>query len=400
MEDDKKPHNPATPDPIHPYTNESHVGNENEGFVLLPGQNEIKFKHHPIQKALNWVKSLSKKQKIIYGSIVVVFLLAIGGSVYAMTRPSPPVIEPIVVEKVKKEVKKTTAPSKLTGVEIPIQTNKRPVTSIQIENSPDARPQSALIDAGVIFEAIAEGGITRFNASFLESKPDYIGPIRSARPYYVEMAAAFDPVFVHAGGSGEGLAKIAELGLKDIDHGPNAGAFQRIPERYAPHNLYSSTQALDDVIKTNNYKQGSVKGFKRKSQEKGKLIKANVINMELSSYLYNVSYQYEPKSNTYQRTMGGQPHTDLRSGKQLSPKVVVAVITDYSINGIYSVYRTSGSGEVYIFQDGQVQKGTWTKNSPKDQLVFKNKNKKVIPINKGQTWITMLGGSNQVSSTP
>jgi len=398
---DNKQLNPNKIDPSQTVTGSDHSTktDDDSGFVFLPGHQGISISKNPFKKLSAWLQSLSLKQKLLYGGIGAIVILVIGGSVYGMLKPAPAVIEAELPEKTYTKPKPTTEPSKLTGIEIPIKTNKRPVTSIQIENSPDARPQSGLIDAGVVFEAIAEGGITRFNASFLEAKPNYIGPIRSARPYYVDMAAAFDPVFVHAGGSEAGLRRISQLGLQDLDHGANADAFRRVSDRYAPHNLYSSTDALDAVIKSRKYKQGDVKGFLRKDEEKNKAVKAGNISMQISGYLYDVSYKYDAKSNTYKRTMGGQPHTDLKSGKQLAPKVVIAMITDYSINGIYSVYRTSGTGEVTIFQDGQITKGTWTKKNATSQLVFRNAKKKVIAINKGQTWITLLGASNQVSAS-
>ena len=404
MSKNKKPAKALSDDPIHPYTKNTHIGNHEEGFVITPGKDgkEPRDIGNPLKKLVEKIKKLSKKEKIIFGSLAVVFLIVLGGSIYAITRPAPEVKEPVIAEKKEEppKPKPTKEPSKLTGVDIPIETNKRPVTSVQIENSPDARPQASLIDAGVVFEAIAEGGITRFNANYLETKPDYIGPIRSARPYYVEMAAAFDPVYVHAGGSAAGLVKISQLGLKDLDHGPNAGAFQRVSDRFAPHNLYSSTSALDQVIAARGYKQGMVKGFKRREEKKNQPINAGAINLNISSFLYNVTYNYAPEKNSYNRVMGGQPHRDHRSGKQISPKVVIAMVTDYSISGIYSVYRTTGSGEVFIFQDGRIAKGTWAKKSAKDQLVFKNAKGEVIPINKGQAWITLMGASNQVSWTP
>ena len=296
--------------------------------------------------------------------------------------------------------KPTTEASRLTGVVIPIETNKRPVTSIQIENSPDARPQSGLLQAGVVYEAIAEGGITRFNASFLEAQPDYIGPIRSVRPYYAELAAPFDPIFVHAGGSAAGIAKIGELGLKDFDHGANGGAFQRVSDRYAPHNLYSSTAAIDAGAAARGYTSSEVKSFLRKEEKKGLPPTASTINLTISSALYNVTYTYDPTNNVYLRTMGGRPHTDQRSGQQLAPKVVVAMVTPFSQSGIYSVYQTVGSGAVFIFQDGQVQQGTWERASAKEQFVFKDAAGQPIGLNPGQSWLTLVKNPGQVAFTP
>jgi len=385
--------------PIRPYADTTHIGNEQHGFVVLPDGKSIK--KNPLKAVADKFNNLSKKQKIITIIALVLVVIGAGGGVYALTRdkPAPPPPPPVVEKKVEKP-KPTTEASSLTGVSVPIGSNKRPITSIQIENSPDARPQSGLRDAGVVFEAIAEGGITRFNASFQEAKPDYIGPIRSVRPYYAELAAQFDPIFVHAGGSAAGLAKLAELQIKDLDHGANGGAFQRVSDRYAPHNLYSSTAALDQAAASRGYTKSNAKGFERKAEKKGQPVKAKTINMAISSYLYNTTYNYDPAANNYQRVMAGQPHTDHRSGKQITPKVVIAIVSSFSQNGIYSVYQTSGAGQVFIFQDGQVYQGKWHKPSPRDRITFTDAANKAIKINAGQTWITLIKDPGQVSFGP
>lgn len=296
---------------------------------------------------------------------------------------------------------KTTSPSRLTGVEIPNKLNKRHVTSIQIENSPDARPQSGLYDAGVVFEAIAEGGITRFNALFLESKPSYIGPIRSVRPYYVELMLPFDPSFVHAGGSGDGLALVSRLKVKDIDHGANADAFQRISSRFAPHNLYSSMDALDRVSKRRGYTKSTFDSWPRERREMpAEKVTAGKINFSISGPLYDVQYNYDKKSNSYGRIMAGKPHTDEKAKKQIKPKVVIALIMDYRQNGIYSVYKTKGSGQMFVFQNGEVIKGTWKKSGPKSQFKFTDKNGEIIRLNPGQTWVTLLKNPGEVKYSP
>lgn len=348
-------------------------------------------------------KHATKKQKIVGGAIAAVLLVAGGGGIYALQKhfARPAVVTPVVtVEKKAEPPKPTTEASRLTGVQIPIETNKRPVTSVQIENSPDARPQAGLKDAGVVFEAIAEGGITRFNASFLESQPDYIGPVRSVRPYYAVLAAPFDPIFVHAGGSADGLAKLRDLGLKDMDHGANGNTFRRVSDRYAPHNLYTSMADLDKASAGRGYTASNVKSLLRKEEEKGKPVAARIIDLNISSPLYNVHYDYDAASNTYLRTMAGKPHTDHKSGAQIAPKVVVALVMSFSQNGIYSVYQTVGSGHATIFQDGQVIQATWKKAGEKEQFEFVDAAGQPVKLSAGQTWFTLVKAANNVTFAP
>ncbi len=295
----------------------------------------------------------------------------------------------------------TTVASSLTGTQIEPSLNQRPVTGVMIENSIDARPQAALVDAGVVFEAIAEGGITRFLALFQEAQPDYIGPIRSARPYYVRWAAGFNAGYVHSGGSGEALALISALGVKDMDHGKvGGGTFDRVSNRFAPHNVYTSMARLDTLRTTLGHAPGEFEGFERiaplkegeapKSQGAGE--KASTINFDISGANYNTSYAYNPETNSYNRVMAGQPHTDERSGKQISPNVVIALEATYGIHAdrVHSVYGNVGSGEVTVFQNGEVIRGTWSKPTDTAPLKFKTATGEALLLQPGQTWITAI----------
>lgn len=341
----------------------------------------------------------TEKQKKIGVAIIAVVLVFGSITAYALNKILKKPFEISSSEIVFEP--KTTSPSRLTGVEISNKLNKRHVTSIQIENSPDARPQSGLYDAGVVFEAIAEGGITRFNALFLETRPDYLGPIRSVRPYYVDLMLPFDPSFVHAGGSGAGLAKVKRLHVKDIDHGANADAFQRISSRYAPHNLYSSMNALDKVSKRRGYNKSTFESWPRERREMpADKITAGKINFYISGPLYDVQYNYDKKSNSYARMMAGRPHMDEKAKKQIKPKVVIALIMDYHQNGIYSVYKTTGSGTMFVFQNGEVIKGKWKKSGPKKPFKFVAKDGEAIRLNPGQTWVTLLKNTGEVKYSP
>lgn len=371
-----------------------------DGFAAAKAARNIRDKHwlHPHIV----LKHASKRKKMIGGIIAAVLLVAGSTGVYALNKSfnkvEPNVATPIVA-KVAEPPKPTTEASRLTGEPISPELNKRHITGIMIENSPDARPQSGLKDAGVVYEAIAEGGITRFLCLFQESQPDYIGPVRSVRPYYVDLLLPYDSSIVHAGGSAEGLAKVRNLGVKDIDHGPNAGAFRRISERYAPHNLYTSMGELDKVSNARGYTTSTVKSLPRKAEKPGQAITARAIDLSISSPLYNVHYDYEQASNSYKRILGGKPHTDQRSGQQLSPKVVVALVMNYSQRGIYSVYQTTGSGTMYVFQDGVVQKGTWSKAGEREQFTFADEAGKPLSLNAGQTWISLVKADNAVKYT-
>lgn len=396
--DEDQNKNPATnntENEVAPISIEApHLYGNEEGFTAAKASQKTRSKRNPLFA----LKNATKKQKIIGGIVIAALLIGGAGGVYALNKSlNKKNNTETPVAAAPAEPPSTTQASRLTGEQISPELNKRPVTGIMIENSPDARPQSGLKDAGVIYEAIAEGGITRFMAIFQESQPDYIGPVRSVRPYYLDMLLPYDASIVHAGGSGDGLAKIQNLSIKDIDHGANEKAFKRVNDRYAPHNLYTSMASLDQVSSARGYMNNNVKSLPRKEEKPGQPITAKAIDLNISMPLYNVHYDYDQTTNTYKRTLAGKPHTDQRSGQQLAPKVVVALSMNYSQNGIYSVYQTAGSGKVSIFQDGIVKEGTWSRADAHDQFTFTDAAGKPMTLNTGQTWISLVKAPSAVT---
>ncbi|MGD8374424.1 MAG: DUF3048 domain-containing protein [Candidatus Woesebacteria bacterium] len=289
--------------------------------------------------------------------------------------------------------------SPLSGLEVPDEaTTKKQVKAVMIENSPSARPQSGLNDAGVIFEAIAEGGITRFLIFYQESSPDLIGPVRSLRPYYVDWLAAFDATVSHVGGSKNALDEIRNGTYKDIDQFFNGAYYWRATDRYAPHNVYTSTQKLDELNEKKGYTSSSFTGFERKDEEPSETPDATSIDIDISYNLFNVHYDYDKPTNSYTRYEAGEPHKDREAG-QLQPKNVIVIKVPAEIafeDGYREQMTTLGSGEATIFIDGTVHQGTWEKPDKKSQIVFKDDSGELIKLNRGQTWISVIAPEKSV----
>jgi hypothetical protein len=348
---------------------------------------------------------LTKKQWIIVGVISVLLLGGIGAVAYKLTHQKKPAPAPIVKATPTpppEPPKPTTVPSPLTGVPVAPELAKLTVTGVMIENSPDARPQSGLRDAGIVYEAIAEGGITRFMALFQETQPDYVGPVRSARPYYLDWLQGYDAAIAHVGGSPEALALIKSAGIKDLDQFYNSGVYQRVKTRYAPHNVYTGLPQLKALEKTKGFAASTFTGFSRKAETPMAAPTARSIDLTMSGYLYNVHYDYDAATNSYKRSEGGKPHMDERSKAQLNPKVVVAIVVRYGIksDGLHSDYATTGNGKAYVFQDGGAAEVTWEKKSAKDPLQLKAADGTAVALNPGQTWVTAIKTANQAAYKP
>lgn len=343
----------------------------------------------------------SKKQWII---AIIIMALLLGGAGYAIyhfiIRDTSPA--PIVQQEPKPDPELPPEPiySRISGRELTsAEINSRPVYAVQIENSPEARPQSGLREADIVSEAVAEGGITRFNAIFHDNIPANIGPVRSLRPYYIDWFLPYDSAIVHAGGSPEALQDVRNLGLKDADS--VASIMRRVNNRYSPHNYYTTGQQVLDLLTQRGY-TSSFTGLPRKDAAPSAAPNAGNISLNISSHLYNVTFTYDAASNTYLRKQGGQAHVDAESGAQISPNVVIVPVLNKGVhpNRVHTTYGTTGSGTVYVFQDGTVTQGTWNKSARNSQWSLTDNAGAPIQLNRGQAWFTMIDSTNKVTYTP
>ncbi|MFZ1258514.1 MAG: DUF3048 domain-containing protein [Candidatus Saccharimonas sp.] len=335
--------------------------------------------------------------------VVTYVLIAIGLSVaslmimlvlYYKKPVHTPASNPVAQQK-----KATPAPifySPLTGKPVANQAaTTQPVTAIMIENSPDARPQSGLKDAGIVYEAIAEGGITRFLTLHQEGKPQLIGPVRSLRMYYLDWAAPYNASIAHIGGSYNALQEVRNGQYRDIDQFFNAQYYWRATDRAAPHNVYTSFEKLDALNATKGYTSSTFTGFTRSNSTATPTPTATSIDLNFSSALYNTHYDYDKTSNTYMRSIGGEASND-REGGRITPAVVVALKVDMTTvyeDGWRQSITTTGSGGAVVFQNGQVTECTWRKNDRAAPLELLAADGKTLPLARGQTWIAAIPNS-------
>lgn len=306
---------------------------------------------------------------------------------------------PISQSNLKSKDSQTKIYSQLTGLEVTEEQANRPVTAVIIENHTSARPQSGLHEAGVVYEAIAEGGITRFATLYQESAPKEVGPVRSLRPYLLDWLRPYPATISHVGGSRKALGMVRDGSWRDMDQFANGKSFWRSKDRKAPHNVYTNFEQIDKFNQGKNYTSQDFSSFKRKSDQKSSSPSATTINLNISSAKYNAEFRYSPEGNSYQRHQGGEAHLD-KSGTQIEPKVIIAIVTNYSIvqeDGSRSAYKTIGSGEAVVFQDGVAQNITWSKPTNESPLSLKDADGKEVELNRGQTWITFLNSSRKIA---
>lgn len=341
-----------------------------------------------------WVKA-HRVLAIFIGVGTLVFLAAAGAIVYTLVT-SKPLLSQYNAKITMTERPKPVFYSPLTGEKVADEAaTKQAVTAIMIENSPDARPQSGIKQAGVVYEAVAEGGITRFLTLHQQDKPKIIGPVRSLRMYYVDWLAPYNASVAHIGGSAAALAEVRKGGYRDIDQFFNAGSYWRATDRYAPHNVYTSFEKLDALNAQKGYTSSSFTGFPRTDSKPAETPDATSVTINISGPLYNTSYSYDSANNRYNRNLAGKPHTDREDGA-ITPSVVIALkVNMHRVleDGYREEIEANSTGQAFIFQNGTVAEVTWKKPSRQSQLAFYDTQGKEVPLARGQTWISAVPNS-------
>lgn len=302
--------------------------------------------------------------------------------------PAPPVVtsDPI-----------TGAPALVRGA-----LRQRPIV-VMIDNHPSSYPQSGLDKAAVVFEALAEFGLTRFMAIYVPGiipNATAIGPVRSARLYFVQWAMEFRGLYVHAGGAPQALEALQQTtSLVDVDalFRNKSAYFTRVSQRNAPHNLYTDSAALERALRDlapEPFTDPTI-GFLFKTdappdaRPPSKRIEYFFIYREDPA-----GWTYDPATNSYLRLRRGRPAIDAVTGQQLRAKNVVvmevpeAPIPDDDKGRIEQ--KVIGSGRARVFLDGVEREVMWRKNSPEGRLMFLDASGNEIAFNPGQIWIVAL----------
>lgn len=303
---------------------------------------------------------------------------------------------------------------------------------VMIENHVEARPQSGLSSADIIYEAVAEGGITRFLAMYYCQDAEFVGPVRSARTYFLDFISEFGPfpLYAHVGGANtpgpaNALGQIDDYGWSgyndlnqfSIGFPVFVRDYDRLGRTVATeHTVYSSTTQLWDYAKekrdlTNVDEDGNQWDedftpykFKDDAAESARPAAQTITFDFWKGYSdFTVSWKYDRATNSYLRSQGGEPHTDLNTKKQLSSKNVVILFmresraNDGYEGNLHMLYGTKGTGNVKVFLDGEEIDGTWSKRTRTDHLSIKDNRGNDIELNKGQIWFHVVAPGTEIN---
>lgn len=329
-------------------------------------------------------KMSKKKKKTIFSMVIILILVIIGGGYFILNNKD-------LAKKIKEKVE-------MKKLKIVDQDSKTRPYAVMINNHAKARINHAgLDDAYIVYEAIAEGGLTRLMAIFKDKDTDRIGSVRSSRPYFLDYALENDAIYVHFGGSSQALSDIKTLDIDNIDGMSTASAFWRdrtlgvALEHTAFTNMEKLKSAVSDKgyrTKTNkklllNYK---VDEFNLDSKEDS--IVANNISIPYSHYVVT-SYTYDAEKKVYNSFVNGVAHTDGITKNQYTAKnIIVMKVNNYSLDS-YGRQKLDniGSGDGYYITNGYAVPIVWEKESRSSQTIYRYSDGTEIDVNDGNTYI-------------
>ncbi|TVY03169.1 DUF3048 domain-containing protein [Cohnella terricola] len=286
----------------------------------------------------------------------------------------------------------------LTGLPVEKEVTNRPF-SVMINNLAPARPQSGLTQADTVWELLAEGGITRLVAVFQSKEfTDPIGPIRSIRPYFIQVGEFYSGVLVHVGASNDAFAILQKQHKEDLDEITNAGAyFYRDKTRKAPHNVYSTLEKLRAGAEKRKYKDTAIVPVLKFDSVPPALAtaeSANQIDIKFQLSNYKVSYAYDSSKALYFRSINDSPHIDKNNDEQLSATNLVVLSAKHDIKddvGRLVVDLDSG-GEAILFQQGKVIPCRWERKE--GDVIRLVKDGEELPFLPGVTYYHVVPNSS------
>jgi hypothetical protein len=344
------------------------------------------------------IKEVMRSKEAFIGlGAVVLALLIVAGSYILITRTGGSDDTPLAIEEI---ISSYYHP--LTGEPLEEELSELPgIYGVMIENAADAWPLSGLNESFLLVEAPVEGNIPRFLAFYTEdTSVEKIGPVRSARPYYIDFALPFDALYAHVGGSPEALNRLNAGNLRDLDEFFYGSFFYRDTgsQRFAPHNVYTNSRLLDAAAKQFDMRQGAL-GAELPFGEMTPLGAPFSIEIDWTSgTTYDVTWVYEVDSEQFRREQG-PGYELLEGGDDVMASSILLIEAD--VRTIDDVGRKAidllGNGRgIAITPEGEAQI-TWSKSSASEPMTFMREDGEQLTLAGGTVWMQILPSLDRVT---
>jgi hypothetical protein len=274
-------------------------------------------------------------------------------------------------------------------------TRDRPALVVKIENVPEARPQSGLVQADVVYEEIVEAGLSRFAVVYQSKDADPVGPVRSIRPSDPTIIKPLNPLFAYSGGTAKFINMLHAAGVTDIGVDAAPRAYYRRPGRSAPHNLYSSTPKLYASAPAGMGPPPKIFDFLGPGEQFGGAGVLPATHLTVVPGVRTTStYDYDPVAGVWKRGSNGTPQL-AEGGAQAAPTNVIVWFVPYVnspgdvdvVGEPVSVAQVIGTGEAWVLSQGKVVKGRWSKPAAETPVSFTDATGAPIRLVPGQTWV-------------
>ncbi|WP_461206654.1 DUF3048 domain-containing protein [Clostridium sp. DL1XJH146] len=286
-----------------------------------------------------------------------------------------------------------------TGEEVTKEESEKPAYFVSVENSPAARPQAGLNSADIVYEFMTEGGITRFLALFQKDSAKKIGPIRSMRTYFIDIAYEYNLPFAHCGGSHDALDRIKNEGSMTMDEMANGSYYFRDETiKVQEHSLFSTSTDLINLLNAKNYvKETNVElKFDKTFWDQTDLKEVNSLSITFNKY-YSTSYSFN--NGLYYKSMNEEELLNRHDDIPVSISNIVLQNVNYSTRSgeAYLDADLVGEGTGIIISNGKAMDVTWSKADLNSQTIFKDKTGNIVPLNVGKTWWHILDQNAEVT---
>ena len=373
----------------------------NENNIRRRNKKNIK-KEKLIYRIKNW-KGI-KNKKVIIPILIAILIIDLGlfsASIYNNylskneKKPTEPPAKDMQIEKENEQENK----------EIQIfKGNDRPI-AVMIDNEKPAWPHAGLNDAYLLYEIIIEGGESRIMALFKGKDTEKVGPVRSARHYFLDYVMENDAQYVHFGWSPKAQSDIQEYNINNINGVTgDSKIFWREGNKVSYHNAFTSIENIVSRAKEKKYRLTSEdEGVFKYSPKEINLENgqdANIIKIKYSA-LQNVTYKYNAETKLYERYMRGIEHKDRETGEFFVAKNIIVcyvkngLLDDPEDKGRQELYNI-GTGEGLFITNGKCIDITWNKEKRETKTKYYDKNKKEIVLNDGITWVQIVPIDNKV----
>ena len=300
----------------------------------------------------------------------------------------------------------TTAPATfpagaapLTALPAKAELLNRPALVVKIDNAPKARPQAGLNQADVVVEEKVEDGVTRFFTVFQSQDADPVGPVRSARTTDITLVTPLNhPLFAYSGTNATFQKLISAAPLTDVGVDRAPGDYRRDGGRPAPYNLFSSTGLLYKRAPAEAKAPPPIFAYRFGGQAAPVTAgPASSMHIEFRGIHVTtiVDWKWDAAAGVWRRSQDGGPHNDA-AGAPVVAKNVIVQFTEYIDTGqrdrsntVVPEGKVVGSGEAWVFTDGRVVKGKWTKAAPEAVTTYTDAAGAPITLVPGQTWVEL-----------